>query len=133
DVGNAAHVTDAAERELELVALAGEVEHFLLGEAVRLARKLLFERLEALDRARDGLPVGEHAAQPAMVDEMLVRTASCLGDRLLRLALSADEQDLAAGGDGRVHELKRAREERNGLGEIDDVDAVAVAKDVRLH
>src|SRR3546814_1119347 len=66
--------------------------YLLLGKAGGVARQLLLEALEALDRVGDRLPVGEHAAQPAMVDEMLVRTARSLGDRLLRLALGADEQ-----------------------------------------
>ena len=43
-VGNAAHVADAAERQLELVALAGELQDFLLGQARGVARKLLLER-----------------------------------------------------------------------------------------
>src|SRR3546814_9495486 len=81
-VGNAAHVANAAKRHFELVALARLVEHFLLGEARGVARKLFFERLEAFDRTRDRLPVGEHAAQPAMVDEMLTRSADRKSTRL---------------------------------------------------
>src|SRR3546814_19686028 len=68
-----------------------------------------------------------------MVDEMLVRTARSLGDRRLRLALGADEQHLAAGGDRLAHEIERAGEQRNGLREIDDVDPVAIAENIRLH
>src|SRR5207237_1098221 len=45
----------------------------------------------------------------------------------------ADEQHLAAGSDGRVHKLERTREQRHGLRQVDDVDAVAIAKDVGLH
>ena len=56
-----------------------------------------------------------------------------LGDRVLGLALGADEQHLAAAGDGLLDEVERAREQRHGLRQIDDVDAVAVAEDVRLH
>src|SRR5213079_1333538 len=93
----------------------------------------LLEALEALDRVGDGLPIGEHAAKPAMVDEMLARAARRLGDRILRLALGADIEDLAAGGDGLADEVERAREERHGLRQIDDVDAIPLAEDVRLH
>jgi hypothetical protein len=49
------------------------------------------------------------------------------------LALGADIEDLAAGGDGLPHEIERAREQRHGLAEVDDVDAVPLAEDVRLH
>src|SRR5206468_10413087 len=111
DVRKAAHVANAAERKLELVALAGELEHFLLGEAGSVARQLLLEALEALDRAGDRLPVGQHAAEPAGVDEVLAAAARRLGDRILRLALGADEQHLAAGRDRLADEIERAREE----------------------
>jgi hypothetical protein len=50
--GNAAHVADAAERQLQLVALARQLEDFLLGEAVRVARELLFQRLQRLIEPR---------------------------------------------------------------------------------
>src|SRR3546814_14465445 len=68
-----------------------------------------------------------------MVDEMLARLAGGFGDGILRLALGADEQHLAAGGDGRGNEVQRAAEERHGLRQVADVDAVALAEDVRLH
>ena len=64
---------------------------------------------------------------------MLARTPGGLGDRVLRLALGADEQHLAAARDGLGDEVERAREQRHGLRQVDDVNAVAVAEDVRLH
>src|ERR1043165_1427021 len=128
DVGNAAHVANAAERKLELVALAGELEHLLLGEARSVAGELLLETLEALDRVGDRLPVGQHAAEPAMVDEMLAGAARRLGDRILGLALGADEEHLAARGDGLADEVERAREQRHGLRQVDDVHPVALAE-----
>lgn len=64
---------------------------------------------------------------------MLPRAARRLGDRLLRLALGADEQHLAARGDGRADEFQRTREQRHGLRQVDDVDAVAITEDVGLH
>src|SRR3546814_11469027 len=88
--------SDVCSSDLELVALARHLKDFLLGEAVRVALKLLFQRLEPLDRTRNRLPVGEHAAQPAVVDEVLAGAAGRLGDRVLRLALGADEPHLSA-------------------------------------
>ena len=41
------------------------------------------------------------------------RDAGRLGDRVLRLALGADEQHLAAAGDGLLDEVERAGEQRN--------------------
>src|SRR3954468_4838724 len=54
-------------------------------------------------------------------------------DRILRLALGADEQRLAARGDALADEVERAREERHGLRQVDDVDAVPLAENIRLH
>src|SRR4029453_14169810 len=68
DVRKAAHVADAAKRILQLVALTGQLQHFLLGEAGSVTRQLFLEALEALDRIGNGFPVGQHAAQPAVVD-----------------------------------------------------------------
>ncbi len=64
---------------------------------------------------------------------MLAGAARGFGDRILRLALGADEQHLAAGGDGLADEVERAREQRHGLRQVDDVDAVAIAENIRLH
>jgi hypothetical protein len=82
--------------QFQLVALARHLEDFLLGEARCFARQLFFQRLQLLDRVRNRLPVGEHAAKPAVVDEMLARGTCRIGNRTLRLALCADEQNFAA-------------------------------------
>ena len=64
---------------------------------------------------------------------MLAARRGRFGDRVLRLALGADEQHLAAARDRLLDEVERAGEQRHGLRQIDDVDAVAVAENVRLH
>src|SRR5205085_10024302 len=68
-----------------------------------------------------------------VVDEMLARSLRGFSDRVLRLALGADEQHLAATGDGALDEIERAREQRHRLRQIDDVHPVAIAENVRLH
>ena len=88
---------------------------------------------QALDRARDRLPVGQHAAEPAGVDVVLGRTLGRRRQRLRRLALGADEQHAPAAGDRVAHRLQRAVQHRHRLGEVDDVDVVAHAVDVRRH
>ena len=99
-VGQLLHVADAAEVALELLELAAEEERFLLGHGVELAGVAhALVLLHLADALGDGLEVGEHAAQPALVD---VRHAALLGvglDRVLGLLLGADEQDRAAVGD----------------------------------
>src|SRR5215470_2638321 len=134
EVGQAAHVLDAAERAIELVALALQREPLLLGVALGLARREhLVELAQPRDRLRDRLPVGQRAAEPARIDVVLRALLGCLGDGVLRLALGADEQDASAIGDRVAHRLQRAVQHRHGLGEIDDVDVVAGAEDVFRH
>src|SRR6185503_15319918 len=53
------------------LSFAGELEQLLLSETVGLALKHLLERLEALDRVRDGAPISQRAAEPAMIDVIL--------------------------------------------------------------
>ena len=68
-----------------------------------------------------------------MVDEVLAAAARCFCDRLLRLALGADEQDLAArtcrGGD----EIESACKQGHRLRQVDDVNTVTRAENIRLH
>ena len=68
-----------------------------------------------------------------MIDVILRAGLGGIGDRLRRLALGADEQHAAALGDHVGHRKQRLMQERHGLGEIDDVDVVAGAVDVRRH
>ena len=100
-VGQAAHFLDAAERTVELVALALQRQPLLLGVGVGVAgTEHLIEVPQPLDRTGDRLPVGQRAAEPARIDEILRRALGGLGDAVLRLPLGADEQDTAALGDG---------------------------------
>ena len=105
---------------------------FLVSPLAPLA-ELLVDRLQPRDRLRDGLPVGQRAAEPAVVHVVLRRPLGRVRDRLLRLPLGADEEDAPALGHGLLHRVQRLVEQRHGLGQVDDVDAVAVAVDVRPH
>ena len=132
--GQALHLAHAAERALELVHLLGQLGRFLLGHPLEVA--VLLARLELLEQADpllDRHEVGEHAAQPALVDVRLVGAGRLLGDGLLGLLLGADEQDLVAAGDGLADELEGDVQALDGLGEVDDVDPVALREDERLH
>src|SRR5918995_786738 len=132
-VGRAAHFLDAAQRALELVALAREVELLFLGKADYVALQALIELAQALDRGRDGLPVGDHAAQPAVVDVVLAAALGRIGDALGGGGLGADEQHAAAVGHDLADLQQRLLQQRDGLGEIDDMDPVAHPEQVRLH
>ena len=56
-----------------------------------------------------------------------------LADDVLGLALGADEEDVAAVGDGVLDEGAGLLEGLVGLGEVDDRDALAVVEDERLR
>ena len=110
------------------------ISAFLLGHALeRAVLGRLLHVLQALDRALDRLEVGQHAAEPALVDIGHAGTRGFLGDDLARLALGADEQDGAAVGRELADELRRVLVLDQRLLEVDDVDLVAVAEDERGH
>ncbi len=133
-VGQTRHILDATQAALELVLFAVEPEDFLLGQAFEAA--LFghgFERHESFHGLANRFVVGEHSAQPAIADERHPR-ALCVGpDRIARGALGADEQHLAAIGDGALDERTGLASHRQALLEVDDVDSVSLAEDERSH
>ena len=112
------------------VSLAASFLVMPLEVAGLLARLELLEQADAL---LDRDEVGEHAAEPALVDVRLLGAGRLLGDRLLGLLLGADEQDRLAAGDGLADELEGDVQALDGLGEVDDVDPVALREDERAH
>ena len=67
--GQALHLAHAAERALELGHLLGQLRGFLLGHPLEVAGLLArLELLEQADPLLDRDEVGEHAAEPALVD-----------------------------------------------------------------
>jgi hypothetical protein len=134
-VGDAAHVLDAAEREFELVALARQLQQFLLGAAglFTAAFEQAFQLAQTGDGAGNGPPVGERAAQPTVVHIILRATLGRDGDGVRRLALSADEQHPSAAGRDFAHLDQGLVEQRHGLRQVDDVDIGPRAEDVALH
>ena len=103
--GQPLHLAHAAERALQALHLVGQLGGFLLGQpvelAVRLASLQLVEQAEAL---LDGHEVGEHAAQPALVDVGHLGARRLFGDGLLGLLLGAHEEDGVTARDGVGHE-----------------------------
>src|SRR5262249_16759265 len=128
------HVLEAADVLLEALALLLEARDFLLRKLeVRAVLLHALELAHAIEALLDRAEVRERAAEPAVHDVEGARTRRLLLHDLLRLALRADHEDVAAAGDGLGHEVERTREEARGLIEIDDVDAVTRAVDERAH
>ena len=128
------HASDASEVALELVQLPGEDERFLLGHGLKIAGELhTLVLLHLLHPTMNGLEVGEHAAQPPLVDVRHTAAHCVVGHRILRLLLGAHEQHRAA----LTHQVAdvgvRRLDASQRLVEIDDVDAVALTKDESLH
>ena len=106
-VGEPLHVGHAAEVDLELLELGRasrcapsreQLELALVAEAAQL--------VQALDALRDRAPVGEQAAEPAVVHVGHPDAGRLARDRVLRLLLRADEQDGAATLGDVAHELR---------------------------
>ena len=68
-----------------------------------------------------------------MVDEGHADALGLVLHGLLGLLLGADEEDVAAVGDGLLDELVRLIDVGQRLLQVDDVDAVAVGEDETLH
>src|SRR5690606_29443518 len=128
-----AHILDTANGALKLVALAGQVQDFLLGQTTRFTGKQIIEFAQTADRVRDRLPVGQHAAKPTMVDVVLRALLCRLSDRLGGLTLRADKKHAATGSNHVTHCDERLMKQRNGLREVDDVDIVTIAEEELLH
>ena len=71
--------------------------------------------------------------QPAVVHVVLRAFLRRLGDRLLRLPLGADEENTPALRHRLADRVQRRVQHRDGLGQVDDVNAVPVAIDELAH
>ena len=132
--GELLHFLDAAEVLLELLHLAEQLHDFLLREHVEGAVFLhLLELSQTVDAGAHGLEVGEHAAEPAGIDIVHTDAGSLFLHGVRSLLLGADEEDgLAILREG-AHEAVSLLELFDGLLQVNDVDAIALAVDVLRH
>src|SRR6202030_1604489 len=120
-VGQRVHFLDAAEAPGKLFHLS--LQRQRLAFAHFLERPVLGHRLqvlEPLDRNLDRFEIGQHAAEPAMIDERHAGALRFLGDDFARLALGSDEQDGAAVGRKLTNVLHCVLIHRQRLFEVDD-------------
>ena len=92
-----------------------------------------FEFLKALQPIADRAVVRECAAQPALGDVRHAATACFALNDFLGLALGADEQDESAAADDLRNIAMPAEQAADGFAQVDDVDQVSLAVDVRPH
>ncbi len=88
---------------------------------------------KTLDRLLDGLVVGQHAAEPAVVNKRHAGARCFFADDFTGLALGADEQDGALVRSQLAYKLERVLVHRERLLKVDDVDFVAGTEDERGH
>ncbi len=128
------HVFDAAEEPFEPVHLVLQHRDFFLRKPLEIALKLhVLQLAQTRDPFLNRREVRERAAQPALVDEERSRALGLLAHDVLCLLLGTDEQDHAAGPGQLLDRFVGFAEFLNREREIDNVDAVALLEDERLH
>ncbi len=94
---------------------------------------LVFHAHQLVDTGLDGGEVGEHAAQPALIDKVHAAALGFFLNGFLGLFLGADEENGVALGDRITDESAGFGQHDGGLFKVDDVDAVTFGEDVVLH
>src|SRR5579883_497665 len=108
--------------------------YFFFGQALEIAAiSSRFQVTEIADTRLNGLEIGQHATQPALVDIEHAAAFRLFSDGFLGLFLRANEQDSATISGQLLYKPVSLIEARHRLLEIDDMDAVAIHKDERLH
>ena len=132
--GQLLHVLDAAEVLFKPFDLKIQLDDFLLRKQVECAVFLhLAELGKPVDPAAHCLEVCQHSAEPAGIDIVHADTFSLFADRVLGLLLRPDEKYRLSFGNDVANEIVGFLELLDGHLEIDDIDAVALSKDVGSH
>ena len=133
-VWQTAHVLDTTQAAIQFFQITGAHQSFFLGQlGESTVLGLNFQITQTLDRGADGFVVGQHAAQPAMID--VRRTATCcfFSNDLASGTLGAHEQNLVFARSQFLNERQRVVEHWQGFFKVDDVDLVARAENVLAH
>ncbi len=110
-----AHLADTAERAFQTIAFAIKSKQLFLGQATSLLVELLVKGAQPTNRVRDRTPIGQHAAEPTVIDEILPAAFGRGGDRLLRLAFGTHEKHAPALRNHTLNELQRTVDHGHGL------------------
>ena len=133
-VGHPLEVGDTAQVTVKLLEFTAVAQRFTLGHVVEITRAFHGAKFNhALDATGDRREVGEHATEPALVDERHTTGLRVVRNRALGLLLRADEQDDASLGNEVAHVGVTRFDARESLAKVDEVDAVALTKDETTH
>ena len=132
--GELGHVLDAAEALFKFGPLPLQTENFFFDQQVVCS--VLghdFNLLQTIDTALDGAEVGQHTAEPTVVNIVLTCPLGLFTNGVLSLFFGADEQYFVAVLNGITQKAVSLFEIAYSLLQIDNIDAVTSAKNIRLH
>src|SRR5262245_58096100 len=133
-VRQAAHLLDATKTALEFRHQPAFRQRFLLGELFeRTVLRLRLEFFEATDRLADRFVVGQHSAEPTLIDERHVDARCLFANDFRCRAFRPDEQNLVAACRSGPQMPQRFVEGGHRTLEVDDMDLVASPENVRGH
>ena len=128
------HISDRAERKLELSTLTRDLELLALGEVIkRTISSHLIDLGHLLDGLADRSEVGEHTTGPALRDVRHTYCLSQLSDSALELLLRSYEEDLLASLCQALSDFCCFVDLNNSLVKVDDVDVVTLHEDIWSH
>lgn len=92
-----------------------------------------FEFAEESNGVGDGFPVCEGTTEPSVIDVVLGATFCGFADSFSGLGFCSNEEEAAVLAGGLGDEFEGFVEERDGLVEVEDMDAVSHTEDVWFH
>src|SRR5699024_9497992 len=112
-----------------------EQQQFFLGAAGTsyVVEVNFFQLFHPLNTFGNSGEVGEHTAQPTMVYVWHANTCSLLNDRALSLPLGAHKGNSSTVRNGFFDELIGTVNERQGLLQVNNINAIAFCQDKTLH
>ena len=128
------HIANAAQVALKFLELFAEHSLLFLGKGCHAA--IFYHCLKlfhAVDTRTHSHKVGEHTTQPALIDVRHATTLSLFAHRLLSLLLCTYKENATALACAVLEERVRFVGIEHGLLEIENVNAVTLAKDIWFH
>ena len=128
------HVADAFQVPANLLVLSFQSRLALLRVRRHFAAFLKrVEFVESLQPAADGAEVCQRATEPTLADVRHSRSFSRFLDRLSRLAFGSDKEDETSGCGNFLQVPLSSQYAANCLFNVDDVDEIPAAVNVRSH
>ena len=128
------HVFNATQTAFQFFLLTGQRQGFFFTKLGKTAvGSHGFQLLQALDGALDGIEVSEHTTQPAMVHIRHTCSIRMLFNTIAGGTFGTDKQYLAFSGSQFAQEIGGLFIQRQGFFQINDMNFIAFAEDVRSH